>query len=34
MQKLLRRIVAIFRHRRLEAELAEEMEFHRCMLAD
>ena len=33
MQKLLRRIVYIFRHRRLEAELAEEMEFHRSMLA-
>src|SRR5687767_9745095 len=34
MQKLLRRIVYIFRHRRLEAELAEEMEFHRSMLAE
>src|SRR5688572_29897616 len=32
MQKLLRRIVYIFRHRRLEAELAEELEFHRSML--
>ena len=34
MQKLLRRMVAIFRHRPLEAELAEEMEFHRSMMAD
>jgi hypothetical protein len=31
MSKLLRRILYLVRHRRLERELAEEMEFHRSL---
>src|SRR5271167_1640870 len=33
MNKLLRRIQYLFRRNRIEADLAEEMEFHRAMLA-
>ena len=33
MSKLLRRLRYWFRQRKMDAELAEEMEFHRAMLA-